>query len=94
MPDVSGRIHGEGAKLVTVVPISELQNAFGDTRDDAELVVVSVSSMSIAATGNVKQIQGRLKAILATKKDPVLRVRIELEQSGDGIFHIKTVKAV
>lgn len=94
MPDVSGRLHGDGAKLLTVVPVGELQNAFGDDRDDAELVVVSFGSMSIAATGSVKYVQSRLKAITATSGAQPAQVRIEMVMAEDGIFRIQAIKSL
>lgn len=94
MPDVNGRLHGNGAKLLTVVSVNELQSAFDDVRDDAELVVVSCGTVSIAATGNVKYVQSRLKAILSGSSEQTTQVRIEMVMAEEGMFRIQAIKAV
>jgi hypothetical protein len=92
MPDVSGRLKGDDAKLLIIVPVDELQSAFGDARDDAELVIVSLGSLSVAATGVVKYVQSRMKALLSAPGDQAEHVKIEMVMAEDGIFRIQSIK--
>jgi len=86
IPDASGKLFGDRAKLMTVVSKAELQSAFNDARDDAELIIVSIASMAIAATGNVKYVQKRLKDLSTPE------VLIEIDMAQNGIFRIKSIK--
>ncbi len=92
--DVGGRLHGEGVKLIAVVLAQELRNAFADARNEAEIVVFKAGSLSVAASGDVKYIQGKLNSFDNAAGDGIERVRIEMTMADDGIFRIKTVKAL
>lgn len=91
-PDVGGHLRGEGAKLSTIIPARELRDAFGDSRNDVEVVMLKVGSLSVAASGQVKNVQRRLKGLLFG--DETERVRIDMTMAEDGIFQIQTIKGM
>ncbi len=92
--DVGVRLHGEGVKLVAVVLAEKLRNAFAASRNEAEIVVFKAGSLSVAALGDVKYVQGRFNALNKAAAGSVERVRIEMAMADDSIFRIKAVKAL
>lgn len=92
VPDVSGSVSGASTKIITVVPFAELQTTFNDVRDEAEIFVLKAASLSVAATGSVKYVQTRLRAIQGANPQAPDSVKIELSLGADGIFSIQAVK--